>query len=277
MATYAHKKDDIIIYDICANLTSSSFGNDLHKVIKSSFEENIGLINCGSTYENSLTGLELVEMYEDYKLYTTIGIHPCNANDWKDKYSDGIKKLIELEDKVVAVGECGLDYYYLNNTKLYQKATKKKQIYTFKKQIELAIKVKKPLLCHERDAFNDFIKILDSYKEELDEANIKVIIHCFCGEIEQAIEYTKRGYYLGFTGNISRSKNKELLKNISKIPLDKIMIETDSPHLTPSGAKGRNTPTNIFIISKLLAKKYKTSHEDLLKTVKETTKIVFDI
>lgn len=251
--------------DIGANLTNKSFDQDLANVLKISSESGVkSIVITGTNIRNSEKAIKICNEYNQYKLFSTVGIHPHNAKEVNDKSELEMCDLIEKNKCVKAIGECGLDF----NRNF---SSKQSQLYCFDMQIKLAIKYKLPLFLHDRDAHNDFLKVLDKYKEGL--SNIKVVVHCFTGTKEEVKQYIERGFYIGITGWICDTRrNKDLVEAVKEIPLDRLMIETDSPFLSPTKQR-RNTPENIFIVleklSELLSIDSKTLYEIILtNTVK---------
>jgi len=163
-------------------------------------------------------------------LYAAVGIHPHHVKeDWNDKTADGLEELIKSPG-VVAIGECGLDF-----NKDY--SPRELQETAFKKQVELAVRHKKALLVHDRDAHQNILDILKEFEDALP----SVVIHCFTGSKDQIKTYIERGYYIGVTGYLCKEKYGETLRDAIKdgtLPLDRIIVQTNAPYMTP------NTPRN---------------------------------
>lgn len=167
----------------------------------------------------------------------SIGLHPSEADTYTEEDILKIEKNAKNNDKIIAIGEIGLDYYYGKENRL-------RQIELFKKQLDLAAKLSLPVVIHTRDAVEDTISILKKY-------NLKGVIHCFNGSIETAKEYLRLGYLLGI-GGVVTFKNSKLYQVVEKISLDDIVLETDSPYLSPDRGK-QNEPSNIPVIAKRIA------------------------
>lgn len=229
----------------------NEYYNDIKNVIKNSKKSGIKkIINCSVNIE---TAKEIINLEKDNKgyLYSAIGIHPHYVK--KYTYNDilALKKMLENE-KVIAIGEIGLDYHYNKN--------KKKQKKLFKIQLTLAKKYKLPVIIHSRDSIIDVYKILKKYK-------LKGIIHCFSGNREEAIKFINIGFILGVGGIITFKKNslKEVIKDID---LEYIVIETDSPYLTPEPyRKNINEPKYINEIVKKISVLKRT---DINKVINNT-------
>lgn len=192
------------------------------------------LIDIGIDENN----FELRKSYSDrYNfIYHSIGIHPNLADNNKERVKILEKELLnDKTNTIVAIGETGLDYYWDTVTKEIQQTF-------FKAHIELAIKHDKPIIIHNRDASSDILEILQEYK-----GRIYGIIHCFSSTEYYLEEFVKLGFYISFAGNVTYKKNKELQQCLNVVPLDRLLIETDSPYLSPTPKRGRlNTPNNIY-------------------------------
>lgn len=215
-------------------------------------------INNGTDTKSNQFVLELSKKYPN--VFPALGIHPeVDSYDQSDILY--IEKNIE---KLVAIGEIGLDYHYDNFDKEFQKKL-------FRLQLELARKYHKPVIVHSREATKDTLDILKEYPE------VKGVIHCFSGSLEIANEYIKIGYKLGMNGVITfkNSKFHEILKNI---PLSSIVIETDSPYLSPEPVRGqKNEPSNIQYIAEYISKIKEVSLSELSKITEKNVHDIFDI
>jgi TatD DNase family protein len=239
-----------MVIDAHSHLNFNAYRKDLDEVIKRTLDSGIWAINVGSKYETSRKAVEIAQKYEG--MYAAIGLHPIYAaaefQKVKTDPEEGsflVKEEVFDEEKyrellkykkVVAIGEIGLDYYYKPKTTGKLNAFKEKQKQIFLVQLNFAQKNNLPVILHCRMAHNDLLKIIE-YQ------NIKGVIHCFTGNWKEAQEYMKLGLYLGINGIIFKMNLDEVIK---KTPLDRILVETDCPYLTPpqEGSK-RNEP--IFI------------------------------
>ena len=187
----------------------------------------------GTNREDNQEVLELVSKYD--MVYGALGIQPEEVNDDYQEVLDVIEKHIH-DDKIVAIGEIGLDYHYECDRELQKKV--------FRKQLELAQKYNKPVIIHSRDCIQETYDILKEY-------HVKGIMHCYSGSLEMAREFNKIGFCIG-VGGISTFKNASKIVNVIKnIPLEYIVLETDSPYLSPEPFRGkRNEPANVKIIYK---------------------------
>lgn len=252
--------------DIGANLTNAKYKDILPTLFKDSFENNLdSIIITGTTVNLSKNALILVEEYKDYKLYSTAGIHPIDVKDFTDTHYNQLKEILQYP-KVIAVGECGLDYSrgISNRTR---------QLFAFEKQIQLSIEVNKPLFLHERDARDDFINIMSEYKNI-----IKGVVHCFTGNSETVKKYIEMGLYIGITGWIcDNNKNSELIEAVKCVPLNKLMVETDCPYMNPLNTKGLNVPKNIHLIVSKLSQILDIEETKLSEILLDNTKKFFNL
>ncbi len=212
------------IYETHAHLDFADFDKDREQVIRKCFDSGVErIINIGIDYETSLNSVKLAAKYD--KIYATVGFHPHDA----DKFDE--VQLLELlqKPKVVGIGEIGLDYYRMHNTKPIQKKV-------FTRQVEIAVEKKLPIVIHDRDAHEDCLDILESLKPE------KVVFHCFSGDELIAERVLENGWFISITGTIT-FKNNIMDGVVGMLPKDRFFIETDCPFLAPVPYRGkRNAP-----------------------------------
>ncbi|WP_246119358.1 TatD family hydrolase [Aliikangiella coralliicola] len=233
--------------DIGINLTNKRFDHDREQVIDSAIEVGVNkLVITGTSVRESQRALLMANERPD-TLFSTAGCHPHDA---KSLDEDGLAQIDSLanEQQVVAIGECGLDF----NRNF---SPKEKQIEVFKQQLELAVKVQKPVFLHERDAFDTQYQILKDYLPSLNGA----VSHCFTGQQAHLEAYLSLGLSIGITGWICDERRGKALYDIVKfIPDDRLMVETDGPYLTPRNLPkkpkdGRNEPRFLPHIAKTIA------------------------
>ena len=238
--------------------------SDIYKNIDEIIEFSINagvtkMINNGTNLESNKEVLELSERYKS--LYPALGIQPEELDDDINKSLDFIENNI---DKIIAIGEIGLDYYYSNDTKA-------KQLEIFEKQMKLADKYNKPVIIHSRNAFDDTIKIIKKYPK------VKGVIHCFSGSLKEAEEYINQGYMLGI-GGIVTFKNSDLKNVLKEIPIQNIVLETDSPYLSPVPNRGKqNNPSNIPHIASFLTNIYNISLKEISQEIEKNVNSIFNI
>jgi len=244
------------------------FKDDLDAVIQRASEANIeNIITIGASYrvEENRRAVEIAEKYS--LVYASVGIHPHEAKIFNEKVLFEIEKLAG-ESKVVAIGEIGLDFYRNNSPK-------EKQIETFKSFIQLAKKVKLPVIIHSREANEETIRIL---KEERADS-IGGVIHCFSGDIKMAREALDLGFYLSFTGVITFPKAFPYYSEIiNEVPLEAILIETDAPYLAPVPFRGkRNEPSYVVKVAEKIAEIKNLSVEDIGRITTLNAKTLFSL
>ena len=238
----------------------SEYYDNIDELVKYLKENNvINVINASTCVEDANEIIELSKKYNGF-LIPAIGIHPQNITDVKEL--DKIEKLIK-NNKIYAVGEIGLDYYW-------NKENKEEQKDIFIRELDLAEKYNLPVVIHTRDSIGDCLEIVKK-------RNNKGVIHCFSGSIEMAHEFIKCGYKLGI-GGVLTFKNSKLYEVIEKIDLKDILLETDSPYLTPEPYRGqKNNPYNIYFIAKRIAEIKNISIDEVIKQTTINAKELFKI
>lgn len=234
--------------------------DDIEKVIKEAESADVRrIIISGCDKDSIKEAVEISKKYEN--VYLSLGYHPSEANITNIQDIDELKEIIISNDKVVAIGEIGLDYHW-------EKENKDKQKQLFKDMLSLAKEVKLPVVIHSRDAFQDTYDILK-------ESNVTGVIHCFSGNIENARKYINLGFYLGI-GGVLTFKNTNLKEVIKNIDLKNIVLETDSPYLAPVPYRGiQNSPKYIPIIAKEISSLKDISIEEVAKITTETAQNIF--
>lgn len=208
--------------------------NLIDKIVKSGVNK---VIVNGCDMKSNLEVLELVEKYDI--VYGALGFHPTELDDFSDEQLIWLEKNINNK-KIVAIGEIGLDYHYDNTDKVKQKEV-------FEKQLQIASKYHKPVIVHSRDAINDTYNIISKY-------NVIGSLHCFSSSKEMAERFIKLGFYIGIGGVCTYKNAKEIKEVIKAIDLEYIILETDTPYLSPEPVrKEKNTPCNIPIIASYIA------------------------
>lgn len=233
-------------FDSHAHLNFKTFQNDCEEIIKSCLKKKIWLVNVGADFQTSRRAAEIAEQYDE-GVWAAVGHHPTDAekeNFDEKKYLD----LIRNSSKIVAIGETGLDYFRIKNN---EPEIKEKQKNIFKKQIELALTLNKPLIIHCRDAHEDAVNVLNSYFL-IQNSKLNGVIHCFSGNPKEAKQYLKMGFCLGFTGIITYTDAYNEI--IRQTPPEQILIETDCPYLAPVPHRGRrNEPSFVKYTAQKIA------------------------
>jgi len=248
-----------MIFDTHAHLNFKNYDKDREELIKKTLEKDVGVINVGADFETSKKAVEIAQNHKN--IYATVGIHPSHAKE--EVRIEKLKKLAQNE-KVVAIGEIGLDYYRNPNEK---EVKRQKEILL--KQIELAEELDLPLVLHCRKAHPDMLSLLSDKK-------IKGVVHCFSGDWETAQKYLDLGLYLGFNGIIYKNPYSE--KVIEKISLSKMLVETDCPFLLPPEVEEkRNEPINTRYIIKEIARIKNLKEEEVEKQTTKNAKKLFKL
>ena len=227
------------IFDTHAHYDSNGFAADRDEILSALPAAGVGLVvDPGCELESSRAALALAERYPF--VYAAVGIHPSDCAGTGEAEFAALRKLCGHE-KVVAVGEIGLDYYWKDNP------SKEFQQMVFRRQIELAIELDLPVIVHDREAHGDSLAIVLDYPEA------RGVFHCFSGSPEMAEELLKRGWFLGFDGPITYKNAQKAPEVAAVTPLDRIVVETDSPYLTPVPFRGKRNDSRYlpYVIEKL--------------------------
>ncbi|SHE28325.1 TatD DNase family protein [Thermoanaerobacter uzonensis DSM 18761] len=252
-----------MLVDSHAHLEDEKYDRDREKVIEECKKDLTFLINVGS---NLLTSKQSIELAHNYDfIYASVGIHPHDAQREFDKVEE-IERLA-LQGKVVAIGEIGLDYYYNDPPKEFQKEV-------FTKQIRLAKKLNLPVIIHDRDAHGD---ILDILKQEWTK-DLRGVFHSYSGSVEMAFQVIEMNFYISLGGPVT-FKNAKKPKEVAKaVPIEKLLIETDSPYLTPEPYRGkRNTPVYVKFVAEKIAELRDMSCDEVCRITAENAMKLFTI
>lgn len=252
-----------MFFESHAHLYFEHYDEDRDKLINELFSSEIdGIINVGVDIETSNLSIKLAEKYE--KIYAAVGLHPTELKSNSDDDVKEIRNLLQHE-KVVALGEVGLDLYW-------DKVPLETQNKYFIKQLEVALEEKYPVIIHSRDAEQETMKVIREVSDKY-----SGVFHCYAGSTETALELIEKGFYISFTGNITY-KNNTREEVIKALPLDRLLLETDSPFLTPVPFRGkRNDPSKLRYIAQKIADLKNVSLEEVAKVTSENTKRLFKI
>lgn len=249
--------------DVHAHLTDQKF-DDVEQVVLNAEENGVGKIIC-SAY-NLLSSQQAVDLSKRFnQVYANVGIHPENVEEWS---AETIKNLENLSknSKIVAIGEIGLDYYWRQDTK-----EKQKQI--FVDQINLANKLNLPIVVHSREAMGDTIEILKNNRP-----NKESLLHCYSGSVESAKILMDLGFSFSFGGVVTFSNAKTAVEVVKSLPIEKILLETDCPYLTPVPFRGkRNEPKNVVYVADMIARIKNMTIEEVAEKTTENAKRLFGI
>ncbi|KPB03479.1 TatD family hydrolase [Bacillus sp. CHD6a] len=254
-----------MLFDTHVHLNADQYEEDLQEVIDRAQAENVtNMVVVGFDRKTIIRAMELVEKYDF--LYAAVGWHPVDAIDMTEEDLAWIEELASHE-KVVAIGEMGLDYHWDKSPKDVQKEV-------FRKQIQLAKKVKLPIVIHNRDATADVVQIL---KEE-DAKEVGGIMHCFTGSLEVAKECMEMNFYISFGGPVTFKNAKKPKEVVKEIPMEKLLIETDCPYLTPHPYRGkRNEPGYVRLVAEQIAELKELTIEEVAEKTTANAKKLFGI
>ena len=257
--------------DTHCHLNDNSYDTDRNEVINSAFTAGMEFIIVPTTKPADFRKtLEIAE--ENEKIYCTIGVHPHNAKEVNDTVLENIKK-IASNDKVVAIGEIGLDYHY-------DYSPQDAQLFAFRRQIEIANELSLPIIVHNRESDYDMISILEKYFPTNKEENEKLIggvFHCYSSDLLMLNKILDMGFFVSFTANITFPKNN-MDEVIANVPLERLMLETDSPYMTPPPNRGkRNIPQNVKIVAEKISNIKNISIDEVIKMTNANAKKLFGL
>lgn len=252
-----------MLIDTHCHLDFPEFDPDRDEVIKRACGQGVNsIINVGSSILSSQRSLELSLKYQN--VYSVVGIHPHEADSFDDNAQDAILKLAE-DKKTLAIGEIGLDYF-----KNFSQKTNQLRLFLY--QISLAKKLSLPVVIHTRCAEEDTLRVL---KEAMP---IKAVVHCFSSGFEFLEEALRLGFFISFTGNITYKKADSLREMAKLVPLDRLMLETDAPYLSPEGFRGkRNEPMQIKLLAEFVAEIRGLTFDEIAKKTTENALGFFGI
>ena len=253
-----------MIFESHAHYDSHQFNEDREELLNSMQENGVGTIVNVCADWGSVT--EVVNMIQNYPfMYAAVGLHPDEVGDLSEERFEFLKTQCQKE-KVVAVGEIGLDYYWDNESHDIQKKW-------FVRQLELARELDLPVIIHSRDAAEDTLNIMKEHAQGL-----RGVIHCFSYSKELAEEYVKMGFYIGIGGVVTFKNGKKLKEVADVVPLERILLETDCPYLAPEPYRGkRNSSLYITHIAQAIADIKGITYEEVVAQTERNGKELFDI
>ena len=251
-----------MIFDTHAHYDDRQFEEDREELLGSMREQGVGMIvDAGSDIASWDKIGQLTEQYPF--IYGAIGVHPDEVGELDEEKMQRMEKLLSGE-KMVAVGEIGLDYYWDKEKRDLQKKW-------FIRQLELARQLDLPVIIHSREAAADTMEIMKQHAKGLDG-----VIHCFSYSLEQAKEYVKMGFYLGIGGVVTFKNAKKLKEVVQEIPLEALVLETDSPYLAPVPHRGkRNNSQNLVYVAEEIAALKGVSYEEVVRQTTENAKKLY--
>jgi len=251
-----------MLTDTHCHLYYQDLRNDIPAVLNRAAEQGVNRFICvGTNVQDSRECIDLANTHE--KIYATAGVHPHDAKDTPKDYLDQICDLLKF-DKMIAAGEMGLDYYRNISEPEIQNRV-------FREQMELAQSLGKPVIFHNRDADADVLKVLSDFP------NVTGVAHCFSSNLETAKAFLDMGYYISFAGNLT-FKNSHLPEVAKGLPLDRVLVETDSPYLSPVPYRGKpNEPGRTRFVAEKLAEIHNVSLDVIAKKTSENATALFNL
>lgn len=254
-----------MLIDTHAHVNVDAFDEDRHEVLQRARESGVEyLINIGFNEHTIPSSLALAEQYD--WIYSSVGWHPQDAGSFNDKVQESLREWTKHE-KVCAIGEIGLDYYWDKSNHEIQKQV-------FRRQLRLAHECQLPVIIHNRDAHEDTLSIL----QEENAQDIGGVMHCYSGSWEMASKCLELGFYISFGGPVTFKNAKQPKSVLQQVPLDRLLIETDSPYLTPHPHRGkRNEPAYVRLVAEAAAELKGISLEALLEATGNNARKLFKI
>ena len=253
-----------MLFDTHAHINDPAFDEDRELLLRTLPQQGLGLMmNAGCSLESSRDISKLAQQY-DY-VYASAGSHPDSADEVCDQVLEEYRKLCKLNPKIKAIGEIGLDYYYEDIPReIQQKA--------FREQLALARELDLPVIVHEREAHNDGLAIIKEFP------TVKGVFHCYSGSAEMARQLVNLGWYIGFTGVLTFKNARKAVETAASIPLERIVIETDCPFMSPEPFRGRrNDPSRVRFVAEKLAQIRGISYEEAAQATFENGKRLYRI
>ena len=253
-----------MLFDTHAHMDDQSFDVDREELLASLPEKGIGLLmNPGCSLESSRNAAALARKY-DY-IYAAAGSHPDAADEVNGDVLEEYRKLCKQSPKIKAIGEIGLDYHY-------EDIPREVQLKAFREQMALARELNLPVIVHEREAHEDGMKVVEEFPE------VTGVFHCYSGSAEMAKWLIKRGWYIGFTGVLTFKNARKAVEVAQSIPLDRIVLETDCPYMSPEPFRGkRNDPGRLYRMAERLAQLRDISLEEVHAVTMENGKRLYRI
>ena len=253
-----------MIFDTHAHYDDEQFDEDREQLLESMADNGVGtIVNVGASLRGCKASVELAKKYPF--IYAAVGVHPDHVGDLNEETFQWLKSQLENE-KVVAVGEIGLDYYWNNESHDVQKKW-------FIEQLKLAREFDMPINIHSREAAADTLEIMKEHAQGL-----RGIIHCFSYSKEIAREYVKMGFYIGVGGVVTFKNAKKLKEVVEELPLDRIVLETDSPYLAPTPNRGkRNSSINLKYVAEEIAQIKGVTTEEVIRQTEKNAREVYGL
>lgn len=253
-----------MLFDTHAHINDPVFDEDREQVLSSLAEKGVGLVmNPGCSLENSIQAIRLANTHDF--MYAAVGTHPDSADEVTEEVIETYRKLIAENDRVKAIGEIGVDYYY-------ETVPREIQLRAFEMQMALARETGLPVIIHERSAHDDGMRMVRQFKD------VTGVFHCYSGSAEMARQLVNMGWYIGFTGVLTFHNARKAVETAQLLPLDRIVLETDCPFMAPEPFRGkRNDPGYLYRMAERLAEIRGISVEEVTRITTENAKALYRI
>lgn len=253
-----------MLFDTHAHMDDRAFDADRETLLASLPEQGIGLLmNPGCSLESSRAACALARKYG--YIYAAVGSHPDAADEVNEAVLEEYRTLCQENPKVKAIGEIGLDYHY-------EDIPRQRQLEAFRAQMTLAKELDLPVIVHEREAHEDGMAVVEEFSD------VTGVFHCYSGSAEMAKQLVKRGWYIGFTGVLTFKNARKALEVAREIPLERIVLETDCPYMSPEPFRGkRNDPSRLYRMAEALAQLRGLSVEEIHAVTMENGKRLYRI
>ena len=253
-----------MVFDTHAHYDSGAFNADRLELLSSMPEQGVSLIlNPGCELDSSKTAVSLAQRFPF--VYAAVGVHPSDCAGWQESWLEELRALA-AHPRVKAIGEIGLDYYWKDNP------PREFQQMVFRRQLELARELDLPVIVHDREAHGDSMAIVREYPD------VRGVFHCYSGSLEDAKVLVKLGWMISFTGVVTYKNARRALEIIGWMPMESIMIETDSPYLTPEPFRGkRNDSGKVHLVAEKIAQVKGLAPDDVARITLENGKRFFNI
>jgi TatD DNase family protein len=256
--------------DSHTHLNDQAFHEDYHQVIENAINNGVStMVVVGYDLDSSRRAVELADSYP--MLWAAVGIHPQDACTWDQEVAHSLEELLK-KPKVIALGEIGLDYHYLDSEN--RDSPKKDQHRAFLEQLQLAKEYNKPVIIHNREAHQDTFSLIN----EVRLGSAGGVMHCFSGSREMASQFLNMGLYLSFTGVITFTNAEKLRNVVAEVPLNRLLVETDCPYLSPNPFRGRrNEPCRVVTVGQKIAEIKHLPDEAVMEATMANAKSLFQI
>lgn len=254
-----------MIFETHAHYDDEAFDEDRDTLLSSMRENGIEyIVNVGANLKSTAASIALAQKYPF--IYAAAGVHPSDTGELDEEVFLRLKEQCLLE-KVVAVGEIGLDYYWDNVERSVQK-------FWFERQLDLAREMKKPVIIHSRDAAKDTFDIMTAKNAE----ELGGVVHCYSYSPEMALDYIKMGFYIGVGGVVTFQNGKKMKEVVEAVPMERLLLETDSPYLSPVPNRGkRNTSLNLPYVAQKIAEIKGISYDEVVAVTADNAKKMYKI